>query len=54
MRFADKARMSLEAKKPKDTPAIWLPTGCDMFMVGGDVVGIERATGVPHRTLVFP
>jgi hypothetical protein len=29
--------MSLEARKPKDTPAIWLPTGCEMFMLGGEV-----------------
>lgn len=41
MRFADKARMSLEARKPKDTPAIWLPTGWEMFILGGEVaVGI--------------
>jgi hypothetical protein len=33
--------MSLEARKPKDTPAIWLPTGCEMFMLGGEaVVGV--------------
>jgi len=56
MRFADSARMSLEARNPKDTPAIWLPTGCEMFMLVVRLV-VNRcvwATGVPHRTLMFP
>jgi len=45
IRRAESARMSLDVRKPKETPASWLPIGCEMFMLATVVLP-------PHRTLL--